>query len=161
DTATFLIRANPERKFGCERLGIARHLGDLFRRLNVTPEIDYPAQIEVPREPAEILGNGMASESRQRELADMAAHILHGHPRNYKLSQRFLTVHRCLWRHAHHIMVARASRASRQRDHIYALSAAGGLLIATWTISQSPASSTRLATCSKSRTKTRSRFGHT
>jgi len=49
DAAALLIDAHPQGQFRCEFLRVPRHLGDLFRRFNITAEENDPAEIELAR----------------------------------------------------------------------------------------------------------------
>ena len=76
DAPALLIDAHPQRHLGRERLRVARHLGHLFGRLDVTSEKDDAAKIELASEEPEILRNRTPGEADNRQLPDMTTYIL-------------------------------------------------------------------------------------
>ena len=71
--------AHPQRQLVRQRLRIPRQLGDLLRRGDVTRKEDDSAEIEFLRERLKIGGDRMPGKSCERQLTDLATHILQRH----------------------------------------------------------------------------------
>ncbi len=77
----FLIDADPQGQFPGQRLRFARHLRDLFRRLDVPGEEDDAAEVELPGERAKVGGDAVPRESGKRDLPRMPAYVPNRHRR--------------------------------------------------------------------------------
>src|SRR5918999_2898946 len=71
-TATFLVDPDPAGQLAAERPQVKCELGNLRRRLNIpkTPKQGDAAEIELPRERAELNGDIGSSEAPDEQLAD-------------------------------------------------------------------------------------------